>query len=222
MIYDTRRTAITTFAPSLRHNSLMPVAMETASSFASPRPSAPPHKLWTREECAVVENIGRIDLQHYELIEGELVLKMGKNQPHMRAVLLLVSWLRGIFGQNFVVQEPAIDLRPEDNPSSEPEPDAIVLNRSFLELTSHARPEELQMIAEVSGATLSFDLTAKARLYARSAIAEYWVLDLTARRLIVHREPANGVYKSIVAYEEHERVATLGAPATDVCVGDLF
>ena len=195
--------------------------METASRFAPQIPLVP-HKLWTREECAVLEDTGRIDLQHYELIEGELVQKMGKNQPHMRAVLLLVSWLRGIFGQNFVVQEPAIDLRPEDNPSSEPEPDVIVLNRSFLELTSHARPEELQMIAEVSGATLSFDLTAKARLYARSAIAEYWVLDLAAHRVIAHRDAVEGVYKSITAYSELERVSPLTAPANAVPVGDLF
>ena len=168
------------------------------------------------------KNTGRIDLQHYELIEGELVLKMGKNHPHMRAVFLLVSWLRGVFGQNFVVQEPAIDLRPEDNPSSEPEPDVIVLRRSFLELTGHARPGDLQMIAEFSGATLGFDLTAKARLYARSSISEYWVLDLAARRIIVHRDPFEDKYRSAQGYGENERVAPLAAPSNDVRVGDLF
>ena len=119
-------------------------------------------------------------------------------------------------------QEPAIDLRPEDTPTSEPEPDAIVLKRSFLELTSRPRPEDLRMIAEVSGATLNFDMTAKARLYARSGIAEYWVLDVTGRRVIVHRDPVGDVYRSIVPYGEDVRVATVGAPGREVRVGDLF
>ena len=198
----------------------MPVALEISAVAGGP---PPPHKRWTRDECAVLEKAGLLDLQRYELLEGELVLKTKKNHPHMRAVLLLVAWLRQIYGQNFVVQEPAIDVRPEDNPSSEPEPDAIVLSRSFLELTSRARPEELLLVAEVSsGTTLAFDLTAKARLYARAGIAEYWVLDLDARLLIVHRNPAEGIYRSISAYAEDELVSTLSAAATEVRVGDLF
>lgn len=198
----------------------MPVALEISAVAGGP---PPPHKRWTRDECAVLEKAGLLDLQRYELLEGELVLKTKKNHPHMRAVLLLVAWLRQIYGQNFVVQEPAIDVRPEDNPSSEPEPDAIVLSRSFLELTSRARPEELLLVAEVSsGTTLAFDLTAKARLYARAGIAEYWVLDLEGRRLIVHRNPAEGIYRSISAYAEDELVSTLSAAATEVRVGDLF
>src|SRR3977135_1399727 len=139
----------------------MPVALETLPSFV-----VPPHKRWTRDECALLDTARLIDLDRYELIEGELVLKMGKSQPHMRALMLLIAWLRSVFGEAFVAQEPAIDLRPEDNPSSQPEPDAIVLTRSFLELTSQARPEELRLVAEISRTTLPFDLTTKARLYA--------------------------------------------------------
>ena len=198
---------------------VMPVALEISAVAGGP---PPPHKRWTRDECAVLEKAGLLESQRYELLEGELVLKMGKNHPHMRALLLLVAWLRTAFGQNFVVQEPAIDVRPEDNPSSEPEPDAIVLNRSFLELTSRARPDELLLVAEVSSTTLAFDLTAKARLYARAGIAEYWVLDLEGRRLIVHRDPAEGAYRSITAFDEDELVSTLSATATEVRVGDLF
>lgn len=197
----------------------MPVTLEISTLAGGP---APHHKQWTRDECAVLEKAGLFELQRYELLEGELVLKTGKTLPHMRAALLLVAWLRNVYGRNFVVQEPAIDVRPEDNPSSEPEPDAIVLNRSFLELTSRARPEELLLVAEVSSTTLAFDLTAKARLYARAGIAEYWVLDLEGRRLIVHRDPVEGAYRSITAYDEHELVSTLTAPANEVRVGDLF
>lgn len=184
--------------------------------------SLPPHKRWTREECVVLEREGLIDVERYELVDGELVLKVGKNHPHMRAVMLLVSWLRNLFGDTYVAQEPAIDLRPEDNPSSEPEPDVIVLNRSFLDLSARARPEDLRLVAEVSDTTLSFDLTTKARLYARSRIAEYWVVDLNKRRLIVHRVPDGDSYRSIAAFGEDEIVATIAFPDRGVRVSELL
>jgi Uma2 family endonuclease len=195
----------------------MPVAFTTLPSSV-----IPPHKRWTRDECAVLENARLIDLDRYELIEGELLLKMGKSQAHMRALMLLIAWLRSVFGETFVAQEPSIDLRPEDNASSEPEPDAIVLTRSFLDLSSRARPEELRLVAEVSRTTLPFDLTAKASLYARSGIPEYWVLDLEGRRLIIHREPVEDRYRSVIVYSENERVATLASPSHEARVGEFL
>ena len=98
-----------------------------------------PHKLWTREDCAVLEKAGLIEAERYELIEGELMLKMGKKSPHMHAVMLLVEWLRIVYGSRLVAQEVSIDVRPEDNPTNEPEPDAIVLNRSFVRRSSARR-----------------------------------------------------------------------------------
>ena len=191
--------------------------METPIAF-----DAPPHKLWTREECAVLESAGVVDPERYELIEGELLLKMGKKNPHMRAVWLLVHWLARTFGETFVVQEPSISVHPEDSPTSEPEPDAIVLNRSFLGIQGLAGPADLLLVAEVSGATLSLDLKVKARLYARAGIAEYWVVDLNGRRVVIHRRPAGGQYLDVAGYSEDEMVATLGAPEVSIRVGDLF
>ncbi len=181
-----------------------------------------PHKLWTREDCVVLEREGLIEAERYELIEGELILKMGKKSPHNHAVMLLVEWLRIVYGSRLVAQEVSIDVRPEDNPTNEPEPDAIVLNRSFVEIPGLARPEHLRLVAEVSGSSLALDLTTKARLYARSGIAEYWVLDLAGRRMIVHRDPVDGRYRSVVAFSEEERVATLAFPEQYMRVGDLL
>jgi Uma2 family endonuclease len=194
----------------------MPAALENLPSFVPP-----PHKRWSRDECGALERAG-LDLSGYELIDGELVLKMAKLHPHMLGVLRLVTWLRSVFGDFFVVQEAAIDVRPEDNPTSDPEPDVIVLHRSFDELSGRARPQELHLVAEVSGATLSFDLTVKARLYARAGIPEYWVLDLEGRRMIVHRDPSGDAYRSVAEYRPDELLATLAAPAREIRVGDLL
>ena len=195
----------------------MPVVLEIATPII-----APPHKRWTREECSKLEKTGLIDPERYELIEGELIQKVGKNHPHMLTVMLLGAWFRKVFGELFVVQEPSIDLRPEDNPTSEPEPDLVVLNRPFRELSRRACPEDFRLIAEVSATTLAFDLSAKARLCARSRIAEYWVIDVDGRRLIVHRDPVGDAYQSVTAYSEQEKIAALTSPGDEIQVSDLL
>jgi Uma2 family endonuclease len=195
----------------------MPVLLENPSSAP-----LPPHKKWTREECAELEKTGLLDWDRYELIEGELLLKMSKNHPHMVIVAVLAAWLREVFGTFLVITEPSIDLRPEDKATNAPEPDVIVLSQSIRELHARPLPDQLLLVAEVSDSTLAFDRTTKARLYARSAIREYWVLDVQGRRVIVHREPAGGEYRSIEAYGEDERVATLASPAHEIRVGELL
>jgi Uma2 family endonuclease len=62
----------------------------------------------------------------------------------------------------------------------------------------------------------------KTLLYARAGIGEYWVLDLNARRLIVHREREGDGYRSVVAYSEVEKVAALGAAEAELLVGEMF
>lgn len=185
-------------------------------------PVPPPHKLWTRDECTRLEQAGLVDPRQYELIDGELIRRLGKQQPHMRSLWLVVEWLRSVFGSRFVAQEPSIDVRPEDNPTSDPEPDAILISRPFVELDGRARHGDLRLIVEVSDTTLLFDLGPKAALYARAGVTEYWVLDVKGQRLLVHRQPHNGAYGQVVAYSGNELAAAGAAPAAFVRVGDLF
>jgi len=78
------------------------------------------------------------------------------------------------------------------------------------------------MVVEVADTSLTFDLTVKARLYARAGIVEYWVLDISGRRLIVHRDPRDRRYQSVVAYSHLESIAPLSAPDSTFRVGDAF
>ena len=182
----------------------------------------PPRKRWTRAECERLEAAG-IDLQHVELIEGELIVKMSKNPPHVDAAALLLGWLIQVFGVRFVNHEAPIDVAPEDNPTSEPVPDMIVLKRKFTGFgLARAQPKDLELVVEIADTSLVFDLTVKAALYARAAIVEYWVLDVPGRRLIVHRDPQNGQYGSVTAYNEQEGIAPLGAPGSTLQVRDVF
>ncbi len=152
--------------------------------------TGPSRKRWTRSECARLEASGLLDQQHLELVDGELIDKMGKNRPHVNALVLMLVWLQKVFGDTLVNPEAPIDVSPEDNPTNEPQPDIIVLNRDIAHFQStKPGPQDLHLVVEVSDTTLNFDLTVKAALYARAGIADYWALDVNARRLIVHREP---------------------------------
>ncbi|MBV9938607.1 MAG: Uma2 family endonuclease, partial [Acidobacteriaceae bacterium] len=137
-----------------------------------------------------MEDSGFFDGQSLELVEGELISKMGKKRPHVNSSTLLAIWLMQTFGPLFVNQEAPIDVAPEDNPTNEPQPDVIVLKRELSYfLAANPQPEDLQLVVEVADTSRNFGLTTKAALYARAGIGEYWVLDVPGRRLLVHREP---------------------------------
>ena len=183
----------------------------------------PPRKLWTRSEYEELYSCGLMAGQRLELIEGELIDQMGKKRPHGNSLRLLHRWLVGVFGWPLVGQEESIDVAPQDNASSEPEPDLIVAKRDLSTFQSeNPRPEDLQLVIEVSDSTLGFDLNRKAALYARAGIIEYWVLDVTGRRMIVHRDPQAGRYASVAAYALEESVAPLGAPQSYLRIAEAF
>jgi len=199
----------------------MPVALTTA--LEQPAPLVPPRKRWTREECAALEASGIWDQQKLELIDGELISKMGKNRPHVIALMRMMFLLTDVFGRDRVNLAAPIDVAAEDNPSNDPEPDLIVLRRDSGSFRmASPQPSDLALVGEIADTTLRFDLTVKARLYARAGIVDYWVLDLNARRLIVHREPEGDGYRSVVAYSEAEKVAALGAAEAELLVGEMF
>jgi Uma2 family endonuclease len=188
-----------------------------------PVPIEPLRKHWTRAECEALETTGLLDQQRLELVDGELISKMGKNRPHINALVFVQLWLIRVFGGEFVNPETPIDVRPEDNPTNEPQPDLIVLKRPSWEFKkANPQPADLRLVVEVSDTTLGFDLTRKAALYARAGIAEYWALDIAAHRLVVHREPVDGRYVSVAVYGEQETVTPLAAPNAKFRVADAF
>ena len=127
----------------------------------------------------------------------------------------LTMWIAEVFGLLFLQADGTLDVSPEDNPTNEPMPDFVVLNRSFKEIKSHTKPQDVSLLIEVSDSTLQFDSTTKARLYARAGIVEYWIIDVNGRKVIVHRAPVNGVYSSVVLYTENEPICPLGAPQAE-------
>jgi hypothetical protein len=181
-----------------------------------------PRKGWTRLELARLESTGVLNQQRFELIHGELISKMGKKRAHVNALVAVQAWLVRTFGEQYVNPEAPIDVAPEDDPTNEPEPDLVVLVRPSREYNdANPRPIDLRLVVEIADSTLGFDLTAKAELYARAMIVEYWVVDVVGRRIVVHRDPREGLYRSVVCYGDQDTVNPLAAPACQIRFRDL-
>ncbi|MBI2689106.1 MAG: Uma2 family endonuclease [Acidobacteria bacterium] len=197
----------------------MPAVVESLPSQLPPEA----RRRLTRSDCQALEAAGLLERERYELIDGELIRRMGKSRLHSVTLLLLVEWLRGVFGPRNVEQEVPIDLNALLNPTNEPEPDAIVLRqRSETYQSANPLPEDILLVAEVAATTREYDLGAKAALYALAGITEYWVLDLRDMRIVVHRDPSNDRYASIVAYQAHEPVSPQASPQSGIQLQDLL
>lgn len=195
----------------------MPTLLSSAPAHLPPEP-----KKWTRQELKAFIDAGFIDLEHYELWDGNLYNKMGKKWKHVNIVSDVVSWLISLF-PGHVAQEAPINLRFVDNPTYRPEPDAILLRvnkRVFQD--REPDPSDILLLIEVADTTLSFDLQEKAPKHAEAGIPELWVLDLNGRRMIVHRDPAPSGYQSILVYAEDEQVSPQAAPTHSITVGELL
>ena len=81
-------------------------------------PAEPPHKEGTRLECAVIEGAGLFDWERVELLDGELISKMGKNRPHSDTAAILHVWLIPLFGGRFVIYGPGKKVAPLAAPDS--------------------------------------------------------------------------------------------------------
>lgn len=179
-------------------------------------------KRWTRDDCNFLERSGLLE-GRYELLDGEIISKMGQNQPHAITVTLLLKWLIAVFGGDFVIGQLPIEIAVSDRQTNKPEPDASVLREPVTHyLRSAPGPGDVRLVAEVSDSTLRDDLRTKAFLYARSGIPEYWVLDVISRRLFVHRAPHEGQYGEITVYTENETVSPEAAPDAMATISELL
>jgi Uma2 family endonuclease len=183
--------------------------------------SLPNRKRWTRTDCDFLVRAGLLE-DEYELLDGEIIIKVGQNQPHAITVSRTVFFLMGIFGPDRVQTQATIEVAAGDQATNSPEPDVTVLALPAFELNRTPSGNDLLLAVEVSDSTLRDDLRTKAVLYARAAIPEYWVIDIPSRRLIIHTDPTADGYGNILAYQENENIAPQVAPERSVRVIDLL
>lgn len=175
------------------------------------RETAPRLVEFTRQACTCIQSLGLLP-ERYELVEGQIIHKMGQPPRHNFPITALIGWLGGLFGPLRLLSQSSIDVAPQDNDTNEPQPDVIVLREpGDPQSTRNPRPEQILLLVEVADTTRRFDLTTKARLYARAGIPEYWVLDVPTTQLIRHRLPTGDSYAEITTLDQS---AAITAPTT--------
>jgi Uma2 family endonuclease len=160
---------------------------------------------------------GFLEGEGVELLEGAVVYASEEGPDHASVVRRLLRTLfeaipatEGEIGAGNPLA--ATDL-------SEPEPDIAVFPPGYGYRGRH--PHTASLVVEVSATSLRRDLAIKTRIYAQAGIADYWVVDLVNRRVVVHRDPCDDGYADVTRHRDG-RLRPLHHPAVGVDVVTLF
>lgn len=179
-----------------------------------------PRIRWNITQYESLFSMGLLEHGKYELLDGDIVAKMSIKYNHARVITRLFALLSQLFGFDLLLS--AFSARM--NNEALPEPDFAVLYAPNPTLTTegHVYARDLKIVIEVSDSTIDDDLTRKAGIYARAQIAEYWVLDVSGRRLLIHGSPDTTGYTHIVQYDEADTAAPLVLPTATFFVSELL
>ncbi|HUO11730.1 MAG TPA: Uma2 family endonuclease [Caulobacteraceae bacterium] len=174
-------------------------------------------RVFTVDEVLAMQRTGVFeDDEKFELLEGELVLMQSKLNPHELYKNNLVRAFYRLLPDHVA---PWVQATLYLRPNNAPDPDIMLFPRGRSIET--LAPEEVYLLVEVADTTLATDLGVKATLYARFKVAEYWVIDVSARRLVVHRDPDGDVWREIRVFGADDTVAPLAFPEAAVRLADL-
>jgi Uma2 family endonuclease len=177
---------------------------------------------FTRRLCSTLYDSGYLT-ERYELIDGEILLRMGNGPAHRNALILVHAWLASVFGLLSIQNQSAIDVGTADPEHNEPVPDLAVTKAPPSHYAeANPGPEDLSLVVEIADTSLRTDRTVKASLYARAGIQEYWVVDVNGRRIYVYRQPDPAGYKEVAVYGETESIATLARPNDVISVAAIL
>jgi len=160
--------------------------------------------------------LGVFEDERIELLDGVLVPMSPIGPRHSSAIDLLTLILVRTLGDRarIRVQNPfaASDI-------SEPQPDLLVAPLQDYD-TEH--PADAYLVIEVAESSLAKDRGRKLRIYAERGVPEYWIVDVVARRIEVHRDPSGSAFRSTCVFEQGEAIELLRFPDVSVHVLDVM
>jgi Uma2 family endonuclease len=148
---------------------------------------------WTLDDYHDMLEAGLFEGRPIELLNGLIVEMPPEGPEHADTSTLLMPQLWGAANGRYQVRAAKpISIPPND---SEPEPDiALVRDRSYRK--AHPHPEDIFLVIEFSQTSLEKDTEDKRLVYAQAGIADYWVVNLRDRCVILYRDPSEGDYQS--------------------------
>jgi Uma2 family endonuclease len=145
-----------------------------------------------------------LDDPRVELIDGQVVRKMGKNPPHSWTTKALIRHVPGVIpiGWTWRVEQP---VRISDH--DEPEPDfSIVRGTDDDYQDRHPGPADVAVLIEVSESTLPHDRGKRLSRSALHRIPVYWIINLVERRVEVYTDPRPDGYGLCTPYHEGQAI----------------
>jgi Uma2 family endonuclease len=132
-----------------------------------------------------------------ELIEGDIIDMPPIGNAHGAVVDFLNRILSRAIGDRAILRVQGA-VRLDDR--SEPQPDFVLLApREDFYRSRAPGPGDTLLIIEVSDTTARYDRSVKVRLYARRAIPEVWLVDLSKGLLTFFRAPVDGEYTDVTS-----------------------
>lgn len=195
------------------------------ANIATPVPAGPPRNLlWTVDQFHYLGDLGCFEGRRAMLIDGVIVEEGPMNPPHATAATKTEDAIREAFGRGWHVR---VSKPFVISTVSDPEPDVAVIPGRPGDYSTH--PSTASLIVEVSDTSLRYDTTVKMSLYAAGGIADYWVLDVNARQLLVFRDPVPDAnqphghgYSTALTLGPTDTVSPLAAPHATITVADLL
>lgn len=197
--------------------------MDTSATFlpsdAIPAPVLPMWRCSTEKYLQMIDAGVFDDGQRVELIEGYLSAMAPARPDHSGATYDFTEAFLPV-AKRFKVCVQGTIVIGEGNVF---DPDfALLRRRPGGYRKSHARPEDILLIAEVACSSLRRDREAKLPIYAAAGIQEYWIADLKQGVLHVYRQPEGAQYRQLESLTGDQTVRPLACDDLEVRVGDLF
>lgn len=181
-----------------------------------------PLRLLTVQEYHRMAEVGILQPdEKVELIAGQIIRKMSpQGSPHAAAITRANRLFGKCLGDKVLVR---LQLPVVLNDFSEPEPDlAVVKAEPFDYDDHHPTAKDVYLIVEIADTTLKGDREVKGKVYARSGLEDYWILDVNNRQLYVYREPTDEGYQREIILTENDSIAPMQFPDCVIQVAQML
>lgn len=158
---------------------------------------------------------GCFDDERVELLYGVVVPMSPPHESHDMSIARLNRYLVIRLGDRATVR-PNLSFHASE--ISMPVPDLLVVG----EESWTQRPRQALLAIEVTRTSVHRDHVIKARLYAESQVAEYWIVDHNEGVVVVMRDSRDGAWQQITRHARGETVRMLAFPDVEISVDEIL
>ena len=153
-----------------------------------------------------------------ELLAGDIIEMSPEGPLHTVYIDGLANYLRRCLTERAWIRE----AHPITLSDSEPEPDIAIVKLPWFQYSEHhPYSDDIFWLIEISDSTLDKDLKDKQKIYGQAGIAEYWVIDVKAKKIIIFREPNSTGYNQRGEYNQGN-IVPLAFPDVEIPLEKVF